>query len=75
MRKNSLSIEAKAIQEQGIRGGGDKVVKAGGMMQKCRQQGVFRVSSDPRLVMQLYGFMLHWEKYYTDIFWRHTSSC
>lgn len=46
MRKNSLSIEAKAIQEQGIRGGGDKVVNAGGMMQKCRQQGVFRVSSD-----------------------------
>lgn len=68
-----MSKEDQAIQEQDFGVGGDKAVKASGVIQKCKQQRTIGVGHNPRLVLQVYGFMLHWEKYYIDIFWRHIS--
>lgn len=62
----------QSMQEQCIGRGGYKAEKAGGVTLKCRQQGAIGVNSDPRLVLEVYGLMLHWGKDYTDICWRYT---
>lgn len=38
-----------------------------------RQSGAIGVNSDPRLVLEVYGFLLHWGKDYSDICRRYTS--